>query len=184
MHRILFCVLCLHMLVSSPFSALAQEEGGGGIVYGSEIGALVSAPEGWIFDSKNGISQGLHAVMYPKGSTWSNSPAMMYVNIVVSIDNSLEDFIAGDIEKFKKGAPKIAVEKGDPISIGGGLSAEVRLFSGDQWGNYECVAYAAKGKSVALYVLSSRKKEDFDKSLSAFRSMVAKSSLMNVTINK
>jgi len=183
MFRKFLGVVCLCIFLGSA-PAFAQEEGGGGIVYGSEIGVLVSAPEGWIFDSKSGVSQGLYAVMYPKGSTWSNSNAMMYVNIVISNDSSLDTFIAGDVEVFKKNSPKIVVEKAKPISLTGGLSAEVRLYSGDQWGNYECVAYASKGKSVAIYVLSSRSKEDFKKSLDAFRAMVAKSVLMNVNIQK
>jgi hypothetical protein len=62
--------------------------------------------------------------------------------------------------------------------------AEVRLFSGDKWGNYECIAYVSKGKSVVMYILSSRNKEAMIKTLEAFRRMVSESSLMSVTIKK
>ncbi len=108
----------------------------------------------------------------------------MYVNIIKSNDSSLEAFISGDIDKFKKESPKIMVEEAEPISITGGASAEVRIYSGDKWGNYECVAYVSKGKSVAIYVLSSRNKEGLLRSLDAFRTMVSKSVLMDVNIQK
>lgn len=68
MIRSLLAVVSLCIILCSP-AVFAQEEGGGGIVYGSEIGVLTSAPNGWIFDSKSGVSQGLHAVIYPEGST-------------------------------------------------------------------------------------------------------------------
>ena len=183
MHRKLIIILWLCILLCSA-AAFAQQEEGGGIVYGPEIGVLVSAPKGWIFDAKSGVSQGLYAVMYPVGSTWANSKIMMYVTIVISHDSSLEAFIAGDIERFKKNSPNIVVEKAEPISVTGGSVAEVRLFSGDKWGNYECVAYVSKGKSVAVYVLSSKNKEGLLKNLDVFRTMVSKSALMDVKFQK
>jgi hypothetical protein len=63
-------------------------------------------------------------------------------------------------------------------------TTEVRFFSGDKWGNYECIAYVSKGKSVALYVMSSRSKEGLIDNINAFKTVVLKSVLMNVTIQK
>jgi hypothetical protein len=65
-----------------------------------------------------------------------------------------------------------------------GPIAEVRLFSGDKWNNYECIAYVSKGKSVAIYVLSSRNKEGLLKNLDAFKRMVSEISLADVVITK
>ncbi len=176
--RHLLAVLLLVFLWAPMVSA--QDLEGGGIVYGSEIGALVSAPKGWIFDSQSGVSQGLHAVMYPAGSAWANAKVMMYVSFAKNNDGTLEAFITGDVEQFKKNSPNITAEKADPIAMKGSASAEVRLFSGDKWGNYECVAYVSKDKSVAIYVLSAKTKEDMLKNLDAFRTMVEKSALMAV----
>lgn len=57
--------------------ALAKESEGGGIVYSSEVGAVISAPGGWIFDTESGLAQGLQAVMLrfhvPKVSTNKSS---------------------------------------------------------------------------------------------------------------
>jgi len=183
MNRILPALVSLGALVCS-LPALAQDEGGTGIVYGADLGVVVSAPAGWIFDAKSGVPQGLHAVMYPKEVTWATAEVMMYVNIVSSNDSSLDAFIAGDVNNYTKQSPQIVVEKADPISMTGGSSAEVRLYSGDQWGNYECVAYVSKGTSVVIYVLSSRDKEGLLQGLGAFRTMVATSTLMDVTIQK
>lgn len=110
----------------------------GGIIYGSEIGISVSAPAGWIFDSKSGLSQGLHGVMYPEGSSWTNSIQMMYVNIGkikpggTQPGGTLEKFIQADIGRFVKNSPDLKVEKLDTLTIQGGLKAEVRQFTGDK----------------------------------------------------
>jgi hypothetical protein len=49
--------------------------------------------------------------MYPTGSTWANANERMYVNIVKSRDETLDSFIAGDIEKFKSASSSLTVEK-------------------------------------------------------------------------
>jgi len=184
MRRVIIIATLLSILTCSTI-ALTQETGGdGGIIYGSEVGALVSAPKGWVFDTKSGLSQGLNAVMYPQGSTWENTNETIYVNIVNSEDGTLDLFIAGDIEEFKKVSPSLSVEKADSIPLPGGYTAEVRLFLGDKWGNYECIAYVLKGKSVVLYVLSAKNKEGLLKNLDAFKKMVSGSALMNVTIKE
>jgi hypothetical protein len=158
---------------------------GGGIVYGSEIGIGVSAPNGWIFDNKSGVRQGLHAVIYPEGSSWANSNQMMYVNIgKMEPGEALENFIQGDIDRFVKNSPNLKVEKMNSLTIQGGIKAEVRQFTGDKWGNYERIAYAQKGSSVAMYVLSSKSKNGYEKSISAFEEMVTKSFLTIINFGK
>jgi hypothetical protein len=151
-------------------------EGGGGILYGDELVMGVQAPKGWIFDSKIGASQGLYAVMYPVGSTWASAPEIMYVNIAkLQSGETLEGFIDGDIELFKKNSPDLKVEAGPEIAIVGGEQAVVRFYSGDKWGNHEAVAYLPRGSNVAIYVLSCKTQAGFEKSLPAFREMVSKS---------
>lgn len=158
---------------------------GGGIVYGSEIGIGVSAPSGWIFDNKSGVSQGLHAIMYPEGSSWANSNEMMYVNIgKVEPGEALEKFIQTDIDSFVKNSPNLILEKINSLTIQGGVKAEVRQFTGDKWGNFERIAYAQKGSSVAIYVLSSKTKNGYEKSIDAFDEMVTKSFHVNMVFEK
>jgi len=159
--RIIKLVVIITFLIISNSALAANREpigepAGGGIVYGSEIGISVSAPAGWIFDSKSGVSQGLHGVMYPEGSSWTNSSQMMYVNMgKMDSGGTLEKFIQADIESFVKNSPDLKVETLNTLTIQGGFKAEVRQFTGDKWGNYELIAYVQKGSSVAIYVLSS-----------------------------
>jgi hypothetical protein len=149
---------------------------GSGIVYGGDLGILISAPKGWVLDNRSGVSQGTHAVMYPKGSSWKKAPEVMYVNIGgMGSAASLEAFIAQDIEKFKQKFPRISVEELDPINTASSAQAQVRAFSGGGYGNYECVAYAQHGSRVAIYVLTSRSKKGYEKTMGLFKEMVAKS---------
>ena len=158
---------------------------GGGIVYGDELGVGISAPKGWVFDSQSGVAQGMHAVMYPEGRSWAEASEVMYVNVSrAESGQTLASFISSDVARFKENTPKLAVETGDPIEIRGGTKAEVRLYTGDAWGNHEAVAYVAHGSSVAIYVLSCRNKEGFLKSRPAFRQMVANSFLVNMVLKK
>jgi len=114
-----------------------------GLVYGSGHSFWISAPDGWILDNSSGVSQGLHAVFYPKGSTWKDSIAVMYVNTAErKPGESLDDFIKGDTDSFKeKGSSNIKIQNAEPIKTKDGKIAQVRLFGGDQWGNSESVAY-------------------------------------------
>lgn len=161
------------------------ESGGGGIVFGSEIGIGVQAPKGWIFDSKSGVSQGLHGVIYPDGSTWANANEVIYVQISkMSEHQTLEQFIDIDLSKFRENSQNLKVEHADKITISSGQVAEVLYLTGDKWGNYEAVAYASKGLNVAMYILSCKSKEGFAKRLADFEKMVSKGFLVNVSFKK
>ena len=110
MRQVVLIAPLLSVLAHSTI-VLAQVAEGGGILYGSEIGVVVTAPKGWLFDTKSGTGKGVPAVMYPTGSTWANANERMYVNIVKSRDETLDSFIAGDIEKFKSASSSLTVEK-------------------------------------------------------------------------
>ena len=157
---------------------------GSGIVYSGDLGIIVSAPKGWVLDNTSGVSQGTHAVMYPKGSSWNKASEVMYVNIgEMGSLQSLEAFIAGDIERFKQEFPRIRVEGLDPVNTTSGPQAQVRAFSGGVYSNYECVAYAQHGSRVAIYVLTCRSKKGLGKTLGLFREMIAKSESIKLRSN-
>jgi hypothetical protein len=75
-----------------------------GIIYGNSHVFTLKAPEGWVLDNQSGVSQGLHAVFYPKGQTWRNSPIVAYTNTRVkdNIVNSIEDQVKFTIKDFKE----------------------------------------------------------------------------------
>jgi len=178
MNSLLSILFCLSILISTPLFGFSQAPEGGGIVYGARLGVGVGAPAGWVFDSQSGVNQGLHTVMYPEGSSWSDATEVMYVNIATMDDGqTIEEFIQDAIVRLKQQSPNLKVEPGSPITVTGGDVAQVRLYSGDKWGNREAVAYVQKDGSVAIYVLSCRSEAGFSESLPAFREMVESSFL-------
>ena len=176
MKRVLLGLMVL-LLFSHLCHAQAKEPGGGGIVYGDNLAVITGAPDGWVLDNESGVNQGVHAVFYPTGSSWAKAPEVMYINIALLNGKSLDAFMATDEEAFRKNSATLKTQKLPPIKLSSGETAEVRLFTGDMHGNYECIAYASKFDSVAMYVLSCRSKEGFEKALPAFRSLVTQSML-------
>jgi len=148
----------------------------GGIVYSNELGIGLGAPKNWTFDSASGQSQGLYAVMYPDGSTWSNSAQVIYVNFAtLAPSQTIDSFIQSDINKFKEESPSLLVKKDDDITIKSKEKAIVRIFSGDKWGNHEAIAYLKSGQNIAMYVLSCKNLSDFKISYPIFRTVVSES---------
>jgi hypothetical protein len=175
-------VLWLIALVAAP-AALAQAQlEGSGIPYGAGIGALITAPKGWIFDNQSGVSQGLHCVMYPQGSTWRTAGEVIYVSFGrLEPGRSVEDFMRDDEEKFRKKFPGLAVASLPPITLRSGEEALTRKFTGDAYGNFECIAYAQLGRSVVMFVLSCRNEAGYQRCLGPFTFMIAQAGLLRVT---
>ncbi len=181
-------IISLHLLSQEPSPSKEKEqyqptEQGGGIVYADDLGIVVGAPKGWIFDSQSGLKQKLNCVLYPVGKTWSSADEVMYVNFSkLKEGQSLEAFIEADIAPFKEKSAGLKVKEDKTIKLKSGQEAQMRLFSGDQYGNYEAIAYVEAFGSVGMFVLSSRTKEGFERSLPAFKEVVAKSAVARVVI--
>jgi hypothetical protein len=172
---ILVAVLLGLMLVQAPL-ATEKEFGGGGIVYGEGYAFLLEAPKGWVLDTRSGVPDGLQAVFYPRGSSWSNSPTVMYAawaNKKKEGVTTLQQIIDKDVVRFKKDDPAMVITEGRPLKTGDGKTALVRLFKGDQGGNFEAVAYVDEKAGVAVLVLTCRKQTAFNKALPAFEKLVS-----------
>ena len=162
-----------------------DEAANGGIVYGGSVGVVVNAPTGWVFDNTSGVDQGLHAVMYRQGTSWAKASEVIYLNFGnLKTGQSLDDFIEDDIADQKEESPQLAAERSEPIALVGGAKAELRIFTGDKWKNLEAVAYVAQDSGVAIFVLSCRTEDGFNRSLVAFKDLVRSSSLMRVIIKQ
>jgi hypothetical protein len=144
-----------------------------GIVYGDSHAFFVTAPDGWVLDNRSGLANGVHAGFYPQGSSWRDSPAVMYANGVGrSSGETLDSFIADDIQTFRGRSPQIQVKEGPPIKTKDGRVALMRYFSGDQSGNYEAVAYIAEKKAIIVLALSARSQDAYQRSLQSFDELV------------
>ncbi len=148
-------------------------EGQTGMVYGDSHAFFVTAPPGWVLDNRSGLGNRVHAAFYPQGSSWKDSAAVMYANGVTrSSGETLDSFIADDIQTFRGRSPQIQVKEGSSIKTKDGRVALVRYFSGDQSGNHEAVAYIAEKRAIIVLALSARTQDAYQSSLQSFEELV------------
>ena len=174
----LFLVLALVAACGSrSASALygAQSAFDSGIVYGKDHAFAVSAPSGWVLDNESGVSQGLHAVFYPTGSSWREARTVMYANTVHKADSgrgSRDAVIAGDIQDFTGRGRGAAVRDAESLTTADGKAAILKLFHDRDAGNFEVVAYIDEPNVVVMLVLSARSEKERDLATPAFQRLV------------
>jgi hypothetical protein len=156
-------------------SVAAQQEEGVGFLYGENYLFSLKAPPGWIIDNQSGQSHGLQAVFYPVGSSWDQSPVMMYANTADregEDGQALADYIKGAVSERKQRFPTLRVKDLQTIKTADGKDAVIKEFTGDKWGNSELVAYIEEKAVFVVVVLNSRMPEAFAKSQAAFKELV------------
>ncbi len=172
---IAFCLLCCANL--SAQDKKLPEQYVGGIVYGKDHVFALSAPKGWVLDNTSGVKMGLHAVFYPKGSSWENSAAVMYANTIrknLDQKETLNQVIEADLDGYKKHSPTVKVaDAGQLPTKHEAQKAIVKYFSGDRNGRFEAVAYIDEKKTVIVLVLTAKTKKDFEDALPNFKELVA-----------
>lgn len=172
MRSTLVCLLSL-TLASLPVSALIQEAGLG-IVYGADHAFSLTAPKGWMLDNESGVKQGLHAVFYPKGKTWKNSPVIAYARSrprtkeIQTAEDAVKDVVA---MFHREGSPGYKARKDGTLATASGKKADIYIFTGDEWGNSEAVAYFVEEKTINFVVYNGRNADDFQKSLNSFKAL-------------
>jgi hypothetical protein len=166
----------LGLFLVQALLATEKEFGGGGIVYGEGYAFMIEAPKGWVLDTRSGVPDGLQAVFYPRGSSWSESPTVMYAAWASKKKEgvtTLQQIIDKDLTNFKKENPSMVITESRPLKTGDGKKALVRLFKGDQGGNFEAVAYVDEKAGVAVLVLTSPEQAAFTKAVPAFEKLVS-----------
>lgn len=180
MNRRLIPLMVLCLMYISAVPALSAEskksKNDSGIIYGNNHSFMLTAPNGWVLDNKSGVPNGLHAVLYPVGSSWTNATAVMYANTVdksVSGNETLDKVIEHDVDTFKKRSQNLALKEGDFLSTSSqNKKATAKHFSGDLYNNYEAVAYIDENKVVVIIVLSAKNRDAYEKSLPSFKELV------------
>lgn len=165
----------LIILSFTPVLYSQIDSANGGIVYGKNHAFGVNAPTGWVLDNKSGVNVGLQAVFYPAGDSWNSAVSVMYCNTAlkeVKGNETIEKVIEYDINIFKNKS-KADVKDGDNLQTDDNNTAIVKNFYDSTNKNYETVAYIDEKDVVVLLVLSSRNKEDFEKSLEPFKELVS-----------
>ncbi len=158
-----------------PAVSSAAGNGAAGILYGHDHAFSFTAAQGWVLDNESGVPQGLHAVFYPVGQTWRDSPVMAYARAYSKDDkaDTVEKLVALNIREFRaKGSPNYQGRFEKTLELPGGRKAAIYHYSGDHWGNFEAVGYIDEEKTINFLVFNARSKELFEKSLEKFEQMV------------
>ncbi|HEY3103540.1 MAG TPA: hypothetical protein VGJ69_08105 [Pyrinomonadaceae bacterium] len=178
MLRIVFLVL--FSLLAVPVQAqqttgARKESGDGCLMYGTDHLFAIKAPSGWTVDTVTGQKLGLHAVMYPNGSSWRDATATMYTNFVHKDTSAptIEKVIASDLDGYKRESPNVIIEDAEKLPIAEGKEQViVKRFHGDRGGNFDAVAYIDESKVVILIVLTARSEKDFQATWPLFKDMI------------
>lgn len=160
---------------------------GGGIVYGQGYGFNLKAPKGWTLDTSAGVSQGINAVFYPTGGSWSDSPIVAYAQSQpkTAAIQTADDAAKSTIKRFheKGNSPNYKGSLLKTIKTDAGADALIYQFSGDQWGNYELCAYFVEKDRINFVVMNSRDKKLLDQSTPAFETLAKSYLPMKVEVS-
>jgi hypothetical protein len=174
------CYLATACLAFCSTDSLQQkpesDNANAGIVYGTDHAFGLVAPPGWVLDNSRGVSEGLHAVFYPKGTSWKDSRVVMYANTVhkgTATTKSVRSIIADDIAEFKEKAKAPTVTDESPLTTRADKSAVVKGFVDVARNVYEFVAYVDEPRVVVMLVLSADTKQGAAAAMPAFKQLVA-----------
>jgi len=172
------------LLCGIPLQAAIFPEGGG-IVYGQGFAFNLKAPKGWVLDNESGSEQGMVAVFYPKGSNWSDSAIVAYARsrpktaAIATADDAAKETVK---QFHSSGNPNYQGKMDKTIKTDAGQDVVIYHFNGDQWNNYEAVAYFVEKDRINFIVLSSRDQKVFEQSLPAFEELAKSYKAMAATV--
>lgn len=175
MQRLKATLSLLFLLFVSPSSFSQKSDGvDGTILLGRHYGFILKEPSGWVMDGAAAKPQGLETVLYREGSSWKNADAVMYARVVYKDETqaTVEKVITDDVSDFLKQSPKSKVSELPALATRDKKTAVVKGFYDAANKNHESVAFIDEPKVVVILALSSRDKDEFEKSLPAFKALV------------
>jgi hypothetical protein len=148
--------------------------GGGAILYGDDFALMVTAPEGWVIDSRTGRDLGALAVLYPEDPGWADAPAVIYVSFIDKKGTlDLQAAVRQDLQRTRSESPGVAIERLESIPTQRGDSALVYHTAGDRWGNSDLVAFIDQPNVVIVLAMSANTAEAFQAARPLFEKVVA-----------
>lgn len=171
-----FRIFLITAVLSATMSLVASAgQFASGIVYGKGGAFFLEAPQGWVLDNESGAKQNLHAVFYPKGSTWRDSKVVMYAFSVLKSDPrypSVEKAMVYDKMQVQQHKPEAKIQSGDALKTKQGKAVSTLQFSGNQFGRFEATAYVDNENSIDRLVLSADSEMALKNSMEAFKYLV------------
>ena len=151
-------------------------ENGYGMVRGPGYAFTLKAPSGWVIDAASGVDQGLPAVFYPQGASWSESPAVAYARARprTKAVSTIEGAVHAAVDALRaQGNPDYNAKFLKTIKSDDGKEGMIYRFSGSKTGDIEATAYFLEKRTIDFVTLSCRSEKVFEASLSAFEQLAA-----------
>ena len=181
-------ILLALFVLATQSQVLGQKADGddGTILMGRHYSFILKEPIEWVMDGETAKSQGLQSVLYKTGSSWKAAVVVMYVRVVYKDETqpTLEKVIADDVSDFLKQSRDSKVSDTSALSTRDKKQAVVKGFYDGANKNYESVAFIDEPKVVVILALSSRNKDEFDKSVPAFEGLVRSYFFVNALVDR
>jgi hypothetical protein len=158
------------ILALSAFMVFAQDRRGG-LVEGDNWAFLVSAPEGWVWDSTSLRHQGIWGLFYREGKQFSPAGLHIYINPVQKRPGgptSLPGFIEADEATYMKANPGNRITDLPPYAPGLDYQFALRDFDDSGEGYYQSLAYYEGEDVFLVFVLFCRSAVERDGARAAF----------------
>ncbi len=136
-----------------------SQSGSMGFAISPKGGCSFTPPSSWKLDTKSGKSQGALVVAYPDGSTYANSPVIIYSRTLPrdSQTKSAANAAAAVVKHFhSNGHSNYQSRFVKTINTGRGHKGEIYAFSGDNWNNYEAACYFVEDEIINSIVYHAR----------------------------
>lgn len=146
-----------------------------GILYGKDYAFTLSAPKGWKLDDAAGRAQGVVAVFYRHGESWSSGPAVMYANVAYKVkgqDDTFQKVVQYDLRQSRIHRPGIQVTAAAPLATGDGRKAVAYLFTHAPGAAKEKAVYIDTPKVVVMLVLTAKTDAAYDGAVADFTRLV------------
>ena len=168
--KIVLAISGVIIFLCPPVFAEITEQGTG-MLFGADHAFFVTAAPGWVLDNQSAAHQELFMLFYLSGSTWTDSPVIVYGRATAkretaTIDGQVQKTVA---EFIQKGSPDYRGAKRAPQITPGGQVAQIYHFTEDQWGNYEAAAYFDETRTINFLVFNARSKAFFNQYIEDFR---------------
>jgi hypothetical protein len=135
------------------------------IVYGEKHIFTIETPDEWINDKESAQKIGLVCFFYPKSEINKFNVNYCYAHghDKETPDENLDDFIKGDLEKFREKYPEFTFEK-IPVGITGGLRNGVLYSFSNLTDRFkEEVLYSETDDSFIIFSFAAMTEEDYKK---------------------
>ncbi len=149
------------------FLAFSQDSG---IVYGRTWSYLISAPDGWIWDSETLQKNNIWGLFYPNGKKFDPTKTHIYISPVSKSrtgDVTLEEFAKVDINYFKDNNPSALIKFVKFYETSGNNTLIYSLEDTDK-GYYQYLGYKVDNNCSFIFVLTERSIEDLESHKSSF----------------